>query len=59
MAETFNPSDFDADQLLRWAQGVGFRYIVPTTKHHDGFAMFRTAGARVCTRAGVCVRAYV
>ncbi len=43
MAETFRPSEFDADRLLSWARGVGFRYIVPTTKHHDGFAMFRTS----------------
>lgn len=36
----FNPVNFDADEIARLAKQAGMRYIVLTTKHHDGFAMF-------------------
>jgi alpha-L-fucosidase len=36
----FNPVHFDADALVRLAQAAGQRYMVFTTKHHDGFCMF-------------------
>ncbi len=42
-AAEFNPTSFDADAWVRAAQDAGMRYIVITAKHHDGFAMFRTA----------------
>lgn len=39
-ASTFNPVGFDADSLVLTAKNAGMKYIVFTTKHHDGFAMF-------------------
>jgi alpha-L-fucosidase len=40
----FNPSRFDARAWVRLAQDAGMRYIVITTKHHDGFCMFDAPG---------------
>ncbi len=36
----FNPVQFDADRWVGQAKQAGQRYIVITTKHHDGFCMF-------------------
>ena len=43
LAGRFNPTAFDADAWAALAQSAGVRYVVITAKHHDGFAMFRTA----------------
>ncbi len=40
VVKQFNPSNFDADAIVMLAKQAGMRYIVLTTKHHDGFAMF-------------------
>jgi alpha-L-fucosidase len=36
----FNPVKFDADAWVRMAKDAGMGYIVITSKHHDGFALF-------------------
>jgi alpha-L-fucosidase len=36
----FNPTQFDPAAWVRLAQEAGQRYMVFTTKHHDGFCMF-------------------
>jgi alpha-L-fucosidase len=36
----FNPVRFDADEWVRIARDAGMRYLVFTTKHHDGFVNF-------------------
>ena len=41
-AEQFNPVKFNADEWVQTAQDAGMKYMVITTKHHDGFAMFHT-----------------
>ena len=38
--KTFNPRKFDAKKWVAAAQEAGMKYIVFTTKHHDGFCMF-------------------
>ncbi|MFG2888781.1 alpha-L-fucosidase [Streptomyces sp. NPDC048248] len=41
-AATFNPADFDAEAVVKAAKDAGQRYIVITSKHHDGYAMWPT-----------------
>ncbi len=36
----FNPVEFNADEWVRIAKDAGMRYLVFTSKHHDGFSMF-------------------
>ncbi len=38
----FAAPDFDADEWARLARRAGMRYLVITTKHHDGFCLFDT-----------------
>lgn len=45
-ASTFNPVNFDAEQLVLMAKEAGMKYIIFTTKHHDGFAMFKSDASR-------------
>ncbi len=42
LASAFNPILFDADAWVRLALDAGMRYLVVTSKHHDGFAMCRS-----------------
>ncbi|WP_106814193.1 alpha-L-fucosidase [Microbacterium timonense] len=41
--EHFDPDLFDARALARRAKQTGMGYVVLTTKHHDGFALWDTA----------------
>ncbi|MGJ8680557.1 alpha-L-fucosidase [Paraglaciecola sp.] len=36
----FNPALYDAKEWVRFAKEAGVKYIVITSKHHDGFALF-------------------
>lgn len=40
LAHQFNPVKFDADTWVRTAKRAGMNYLVITSKHHDGFAMY-------------------
>jgi len=42
LAEEFNPSQFDAEAWVDLASQAGMRYLVFTSKHHDGFCMWNT-----------------
>lgn len=42
LPRTFNPVDFDAGQWVRAAKQAGMKYVVFTTKHHNGYCMFET-----------------
>jgi alpha-L-fucosidase len=39
-APRFNPVQFDAAAWVRMARDAGMRYIVITSKHHDGFSLY-------------------
>ena len=39
-AKNFNPINFNAKEIVKLAKDAGMKYIVVTSKHHDGFAMF-------------------
>ncbi|MFD2593754.1 alpha-L-fucosidase [Sphingobacterium griseoflavum] len=42
LQKTFNPTDFNPEKWADAAKAAGMKYVVFTTKHHDGFAMFDT-----------------
>src|SRR5258705_917920 len=42
IAKTFNPVNWNADSIVMLAKTAGMRSVVITSKHHDGFCMFRT-----------------
>lgn len=42
LAAQFNPTLFSAEGIVGLAKSAGMKYIVITSKHHDGFAMFHS-----------------
>jgi alpha-L-fucosidase len=42
LAKQFNPVKFNADEWVQLAKDAGMKYIVITSKHHDGFALFKS-----------------
>lgn len=40
LAQQFNPVNFDPKMIVSKAKSWGMRYIVLTSKHHEGFAMY-------------------
>jgi len=42
LAKTFNPVKFDAMEIAQLAKDAGMKYIIITSKHHDGFAMYHS-----------------
>ena len=40
LAKQFNPVKFNAEEWVQLAKDAGMRYIVITSKHHDGFALY-------------------
>ncbi len=42
LQNTFNPVGFDPEKWAKAAANAGMKYVVFTTKHHDGFCMFDT-----------------
>lgn len=45
-AARFDPTKFDADKWAEIAHDAGMKYLVITSKHHDGFSMFKTAATK-------------
>jgi alpha-L-fucosidase len=46
LARQFNPVKFNADEWVKLAKAAGQKYIVITSKHHDGFAMYHSRVSR-------------
>lgn len=42
LAGLFNPISFDAEAIVTMAKQAGMRYLVITSKHHEGFALFHS-----------------
>src|SRR5690242_3035861 len=40
LAHRFNPVKFNAEEWVKNAKAAGMRYMIITSKHHDGFAMY-------------------
>ena len=40
LQKTFNPTEFEPEKWAEAARAAGMKYVVFTTKHHDGFCMF-------------------
>jgi alpha-L-fucosidase len=42
VAKTLNPVDFNAEAWVLAAKNTGMKYLIITSKHHEGFAMFNS-----------------
>ena len=47
----FDPVEFNADDWVRAAKAAGMKYIVITSKHHEGFGMFRSSLTDWCIKS--------
>ncbi len=45
LTKQFNPVKFDANAWVKLAKDAGMKYIVITSKHHDGFALFKSGAS--------------
>jgi len=45
LAGFFNPEQFNAKDIVGLAKAAGMKYITITSRHHDGFSMFKTAAS--------------
>ncbi len=54
LQSTFNPVKFDPDSWAAAAKIAGMRYVIFTTKHHDGFCMFDTKETEYKVTSKMC-----
>jgi len=50
LAKEFNPGKYDPEKWCKAAKEAGFTYVVLTTRHHDGFAMWPSAFGELNTK---------
>lgn len=50
MARDFNPQKYDPDKWLKAARAAGFEYVVLTTRHHEGFALWPSDFGNLSTK---------
>jgi alpha-L-fucosidase len=43
LAKEFNPNEFNAREIAKLAKEAGMKWIIITSKHHEGFAMFKSS----------------
>ncbi len=46
MAKQFNPFNYNPDEWVRMAKDAGMKYLIITSKHHDGFALFASNASK-------------
>jgi alpha-L-fucosidase len=46
LAKQFDPVKFNAEEWVKVARDAGMKYLVITSKHHDGFAMYHSASSK-------------
>ena len=46
LAKAFNPILFNPKEWMKYARDAGMKYFVITSKHHDGFALFRSKASK-------------
>jgi len=56
LAARFKPKRHTARDWAKLAKRAGMKYMVLTTKHHDGFCLFETASTRYCAPKQACER---
>ena len=44
LIDTFTAENFDAEKLVLTAKNAGCKYIILTTRHHEGFSLYDTCG---------------
>ncbi|MBN7793694.1 alpha-L-fucosidase [Microbacterium esteraromaticum] len=54
--EVFDPTELDARAWARQAKQMGARYVIFTTKHHDGFALWPSAYSEYTVASSPCDR---
>jgi len=40
LADRFNPENYNPEEWVKLAKEAGMKYMVLTTRHHDGFSLF-------------------
>jgi len=56
LIDDFNPTHFNPTAWAKMCKGAGFRYMIFTTKHHDGFHMWNTVQSdyKICSHRSPC-----
>lgn len=56
LADQFRPKEFPAKEWARLAKQTGMKYMVMTTKHHEGFCLFHSELTDYCAPKRACGR---
>ncbi len=59
LADRFNPANFDPDSWAQLAKAAGMKYMVLTSRHHDGFALFKDGTNTFTSYASAAHRDFV